>query len=196
MSKELLVLSSMSGGGKSTFSEKHYSPDYVLPDTSKPIYKLYHDLFFGPAREKSLEIEPLSSMTLYSVKHACDLLFMDKTKFYPNSGRGKYLTMRTGWDFYFFDSLYLGRDLIPRTMMNSYVNTILSKFDKVTFQIWRMTDLTILKQLMSRDDDRAFLFKYSVDYYLECQEKYVDLLIEICKENQYDYELKDVSYTD
>lgn len=195
--KKLEIVAGMSGAGKSTYSLKHYLPQFILPDTNVKIYELYHKLFRSPKISQKLCPDDLNGLTLWSSKYSADKAYLDGCrKFSENYESFELLNMRSGWDFLIFAELQSNFAFkIPEEEMHRFILDIESQFEKVEYQIWVMKDQKIIKELMSRNDDRSNLFNNDPVEYHRWQDYYISRYESIMKKFNYNYTLKEVTYT-
>lgn len=195
--KKLTVLASMSGGGKTTYANKNYSPQCILPDTNNHVYEIYQKLFKDPAEKQNLSVEPMTGFAMWSTKFMSDMTFLNSMKigaFYDDLP-DELVNMRSGWDFLIYDEIWQGRKIISEDEMFKFINKIESQFREVKYLIWDMQDEKIIQELMDRKDGRSALFNHDPKVYQEWQKHYISRYKEIMEKFGYDYELKEVRYT-
>lgn len=192
----LLQLSSMSGGGKSTFANENFEPRFILPDTNKSIHEMYHKLLLDPGRSQEMEIEELTSFHMLAVKFTADNAYLDGIERSSFTGKihGDFITMRPYVDYFVFDKIYKQRDLIPLKEVLKYQDKLNSRFESVSTKLFILDDDVLIEEMMSVDDDRAWLFKYSKDYYKSAQDIYVRTYTEISKTLGVDLEIEVRNY--
>lgn len=110
-------------------------------------------------------------------------------------GKTHFLNMRSGWDFLIYDELWQNRKIMDEEIMHSFIKDIENQFDEVNYEIWIMKDQKIITELMSRNDDRSNLFNNDPVEYNRWQDYYVSRYEEIMKRFNYNYIIKEVSYT-
>lgn len=207
---KLTVLASLSGGGKSTYANANYKPGFIFPDTNVKTYEIYNKLFKSTALEQGLEPDKLTGLTLWATKYAADMTYIETLKnftyvlktygrdYLAFTGFGhatKFVNMRSGWDFLIYDELWQGRKIIPEEEMHKLVTDIESNFEEVEYKILVMKDEKIIKELMSRNDDRSSLFNHDPVEYHRWQDYYVKRYEEILTKFNYNYTIEEVIYT-
>lgn len=203
--KKLLVISSLSGGGKSTYAKDNFAPQFILPDTNVKVYEIYHKLFRGPSLEQNIPVEKLTGLSLWSAKYSADIAYLDAvTSFSPSlewiggedpKDEFEFINMRSGWDFLIYDELWQHRKIMPEDVMHSQIKDIEDRFDEVEYLILHMQDEKIISELMSRNDDRSNLFNNDPVEYHRWQNHYLERYVSIMKKYNYKYTLKEVTYT-
>lgn len=213
--QKLTVLASLSGGGKSTYAKTNYDPEFVFPDTNVKVYEIYNKLFKHTAINKGLEPDKLTGLTLWSAKYSADIAYLDGFKANYNelideamlycdeerlgwiaeSEAKGFLNMRSGWDFLIYDELWQNRIIIPEDEMHKLVLDIESQFDEVEYKVLVMKDEKIIKELMSRNDDRSSLFNHDPIEYHRWQDYYVKRYEEILTKYNYKYTIEEVTYS-
>jgi hypothetical protein len=203
--KKLTVLASLSGGGKSTYANANYQPEFIFPDTNVKVYEIYNKLFRHTAINKGLEPDKLTGLTLWSAKYSADMAYLNTISTYRNEfefhdyyggdwDKG-FINMRSGFDYLIYDELWQNRIIIPEDEMHKLVLDIESQFDEVEYKILVMKDEKIIKELMDRNDDRSSLFNHDPIEYHRWQNYYVKRYIEILDKYDYKYSVEEVIYT-
>lgn len=197
--KKLLVLSSLSGGGKSTYANEHFKPKFILPDTNVKVYDIYHKLFRSPSLEQNIPVEKLTGLSLWSAKFSADVAYLEAAKKFGGDslsvGNEQFVNMRSGWDFLIYDELWQKRNIMSEDLMVKDIKLIEDNFDEVEYLIFYMKDQKIIKELMSRNDDRSNLFNNDPVEYHRWQDYYISRYESIMKKFNYNYTLKEVTYT-
>lgn len=203
--KKLTVLASLSGGGKSTYANSNYLPQFIFPDTNVKVYEIYNKLFKNTAIDKGLEPDKLTGLTLWSSKYSADIAYLNAVRSFSPCADWfmepdpiddyEFINMRSGFDFLIFDELWQNRIIIPEDEMHKLVLNIENQFDEVEYKILVMKDEKIIKELMSRNDDRSSLFNHDPIEYHRWQNYYVKRYIEILDKYNYKYSVEEVIYT-